>query len=180
MRSILQRCWPLLAAVGCCAVSGCSVSPLVLYSASRDSAEAGRQHVWPYFLESKPTVVAFWTTDVAQCLREIPALKTLHQRDSGVQLVTIVTGLDRMDIEKWIYRERIDYVVLYDLEEQLARRLDVESYPTFIYFDIEGEEIARETSVASVAAWFDSEEWLERSGVLPPSVDGTPVPVGEK
>ena len=166
MRSIERLRPSLRLAAVCLLMGGCASSPLVLYSISLEPVEAGRQHVWPYFLEGHPTVVAFWNTDVAKCLRDIPALKTLNRRRSGVELVTVVTGLDRLDIEKWMYRERIDYLVLLDLEERLAKRLDVDTYPTFIYLDANGEEIGRRSDVATIAPWFDHEGWLERSGVL--------------
>lgn len=146
----------LLAAVGCrtTAVPLCNVT------------RGGQQWVWPYFLDGKPAVLAFWNTNEMQCLRDVPALKTLDAREGSVQLVTVVTGRDRMEIEKWLRREQIRYDVLLDLDEKLAEELDVYYYPTFIYLDVQGKEVDRVTDVRTVHNWFDRPRWLERSGAI--------------
>ena len=158
-------------------IGGCASRPHVLYSLSPDEKVAGAQWVWPYFLEGKPTVLAFWNTDVAQCLREMPAMKTLQRRGGDVEFVTIVTGYDPLDIDKWMHREKLDYVILADLEEKFAMQLGVDSYPTFIYFDADGKEIARRNDIRTVANWFDKSRWLQRSGAEPMLEDqAAPVP----
>ena len=152
-----------------CGFCGCANQTLLLYSVSTDPNESGRQWVWPYFLDRKPTVIAFWSTNEMQCLREVPALKTLDKRQGSVQLVTAVTGRDRLEIEKWLYREKIDYVVLLDLEEELSERLGVFEYPTYLYFDTEGNEVSRAGDIRLVHNWFDRARWLEKSGAVAPA-----------
>jgi hypothetical protein len=145
-------------------LQSCSSRAIVLYSVSADPAESGRQWVWPYFLEAKPTVVAFWNTDNMQCLRDVAALRTLQQRNSGVELVTVVTGINHYEVEKWLQKESIRYVVLTDFSRQLAARLEAHGEPLFIYFDADGEEISRSYDVRTVHNWFDRPRWLEESG----------------
>lgn len=152
-----------------CGFCGCASQTLLLHSVSTDPNESGRQWVWPYFLDQKPTVIAFWSTNEMQCLREVPALKTLDKRQGSVQLVTVVTGRDRLEIDKWLYREKIDYVVLLDLEEKLADRLGVYEYPTFVYFDTEENEVGRVNDIRVVHNWFDRPRWLEKSGAVAPA-----------
>lgn len=158
-------CCVLVAALSSSAI-GCRTAGVPLVNVT----EGGQQWVWPYFVDGKPTVLAFWSTDEMQCLRDVPALKTLDAREGSVQLVTVVTGRDRMEIEKWIRRERIGYAVLLDLEEKLARRLGVRGYPTFIYVDTKGKEVDRVTDIRTVRNWFDRPRWLERSGAIAPAV----------
>jgi thiol-disulfide isomerase/thioredoxin len=148
---------------------GCAGQTILLYSVSTDPNESGRQWVWPLFLDKKPTVIAFWNTNEMQCLRDIPALKSLDKRPGSVQLVTVVTGRERFEIEKWLHREKIDYVVLLDLEEELAGRLKVNEYPAFLYFDTEGKEVGRDTDIRLVHNWFDRPRWLEKSGAATPA-----------
>ena len=139
---------------------GCQ-SPLVLYDA-RD----GRQWVWPYFVEGYPTVLAFWSTDEIQCLEDIPALNTLNGLDSPVQLISIGTGPDRQRIDDWVrgyYRHSMDYIALIDQEERLARKFWIHTYPTYIFLDVEREEIGRETDLRLVHKWFKRRGWLERA-----------------
>lgn len=145
-------------------LQGCASRAIVLYSVSADPTESGRQWVWPYFLEAKPTVVAFWNTDNMQCLRDVAALRTLQARDSGVELVTVVTGINHYEVEKWLQKESIHYVVLTDFSRQLAARLEAHGEPLFIYFDAAGEEISRSYDVRTVHNWFDRPRWLEESG----------------
>jgi len=147
---------------GCAALSGCAVSraiPLV------NLTDAGHQWVWPFFAQNQqPTVVAFWTTDEMECYRNVPALQALDAREGSVQLVSVVTGRDRLEIDRWIREKAIRYPVLLDLEEHLARALKVRHYPTFIYLDLEGKEVDRVEDIRLVRKWFDSPRWLERSG----------------
>lgn len=145
-------------------LQGCSCRPIVLYSVSADPTESGRQWVWPFFLEGKPTVVSFWNTDNMQCLRDVAALRTLYLRDSGVELVTVVTGVNHYEVEKWLQKEEIRYVVLQDFDRRLASRLQAPVEPLFVYFDASGEEISRAYDVRTVHNWFDRPRWLEESG----------------
>ena len=157
----------LLAAFALSCAAGCADKAIVLRSLTGDSP--GREWVWPYFLEGQPVALAFWTTDEMQCLRDVPALKALDAREGAVQLVTVVVGRDRMEIDKWVRDERLGYVVLLDLEEKLGRRLGVEAYPTYILFDAQGKEVSRAEDIRLARNWFDRERWLERAGGVKPA-----------
>lgn len=148
---------------------GCAGRPVPLVNLTG----SGEQWVWPYFLEGKPTVLAFWNTDTMECLRNVPALSALDAREGSVELVTVVTGRDRLEIDTWIRRDRIRYVVLLDQGESLARQLGVEDYPTFIYLDTRGKEVDRVTDIRLVSRWYYP-RWLERSGAIAPTTARQP------
>jgi len=117
----------------------------------RDTNE-GRQWLWPHFLDGKPTVLAFWSTEEMQCLRDIPALNTLARRDDGLHLVSIGTGPDRLRIDEWVrgrFGDRPEYTVLVDQAGRLAETLDVEDFPTYVLFNNFGEEIDRREKTGS-------------------------------
>lgn len=145
------------------ALSGCAGKAIPLTSV------VGEQWVWPYFLDGKPTVLAFWNTNEMQCLRDVPALSTLDARGGSVQLVTVVTGRDRMEIDKWLREKRIKYQVLLDLEEELSNRLGVTRFPTYLLFHPEGNEVSRVEDIRTVNNWFDRERWLEKAGGIEPA-----------
>jgi hypothetical protein len=151
------------------ALSGCAGSPVSLRTLTGTSR--GELWVWPQSLDGKPTVLAFWNTDEMQCLRDIPALKTLDAREGSLELVTVATGRDRAEIDQWLRDARIGYLVLLDLEEDLARKLGVESYPTYVLLNVDGKEIARETDVRLARNWFDRERWRKLA-------EGHSVPAG--
>jgi hypothetical protein len=142
---------------------GCAGRAIPLTSVSGD------QWVWPYFIDGQPTVLAFWNTNEMQCLRDVKALTTLDARQGSVQLVTVVTGRDRMEIDQWVREKRIKYPVLLDLEEELSGRLGVHSYPTYLFFGPEGKEVSRVEDIRTVNNWFDRERWLEKAGVVEPA-----------
>ena len=152
------------ALVGIAAVyllSGCA-GPLILY----DTA-GGRQWYWPHFLDGKPTVLAFWSTDEMQCLEDIPGLNTLNGFGGPVELVSVATGPDRQRIDDWVngyYRHRMQYLVLVDQRERLARKLRVRNYPTYIFFDVHGREIERHSSLELVHKWFTREALAQARG----------------
>ncbi len=156
---MLRRMGLVLAAVG---VLGCHGRPLILY----DAAE-GRQWAWPYFLDEKPTVLAFWSTDEIECIDAIPALNTLNRMDSSVELVSVVVGDDRARIDSTLrgqYRYPVEFVALVDQEGRLARKCGVRWYPTYILYDVNGNEVTRSHEVATINNWFTRSRWLARTG----------------
>jgi len=148
-RTILTLC--VLSAIG-----GCKSSPLVLYNTS------GEQRVWPYFLD-QPIVLAFWDTGNLECLECLTGLNTLSMRQGPIHLVGICTSSDRIKANRWMQKERVRFEVIHDPEEELGRRLGVTSYPTFIFFGKNGEEIDRRLKIGTIQNWFDRERWRRRA-----------------
>ncbi len=122
----------------------------------------GRQWVWPFFATRQPTVLAFWNCANIESIESIPALTTLAKRDSDIQLVTVCTEKNRARMDSWLAKQQGEFVILLDPQARLARRLNVHSYPTYIYFDINGKEVQRYLDIRSVWKFFD----LERFGEL--------------
>ncbi len=141
-----------LASFGCASKS----IPLVNLTAG------DRQWVWPHFVDGQPTVLVFWSTNEMECYRNVPALQGLDSRAGSLQLVSVVTGRDRLEIQKWIREKRIGYPVLLDLDERLAGHLGVERYPTFILFGADGKERDREGDIRLVKPWFTNEDRYSR------------------
>jgi len=163
---------------------GCVMKTIPLDNITGDGEQ---RWVWPYFLDDRPTVVAFWNTNEMQCLRDVPALQALDAREGQVELVTAVTGRDRPEIIKWIRREHIEYPVLLDIDGALSRHLDVDWCPAYLLFDSNGKEIGRTPDVRDVRLWFDDPQWLGLSGAvrrpppfsrdeMPPSRNDTAAP----
>jgi hypothetical protein len=102
-----------------------------------------------------------------QCLRDVPGLKALDAREGSVQLITVACGRDRLEVDKWLRDQRIRYLVLLDLEQDLAAHEDVDAYPTYILFDERGKEVDRTGDIKNVADWFKGERRQE-----PPAAKG--------
>lgn len=139
-------------------LQGCASRTIPLVNVT----DQGRQWVWPYFLDGQPTVLAFWSTNEMECLRNVPALQGLDARGGSVQLVTVVTGRDRLEISRWIREKKIRYPVLLDLDERLALHLGVDQVPSFLFFGPDGKELDRRSDIRLVRKWFDEDGRLLR------------------
>ena len=146
----------LLVALAVIAGAGCRSRGIVLYNTH------GEQRVYPYFID-QPMVLAFWNASNVQCLDDLPALNTLHKRPGPVHVLGVASG-DRLEMNKWMRRMGVEFEVVYDSEEILARRLGVRSYPTYVYFGHTGGEITRSLTIRTIHNWFDRERWLRRAG----------------
>lgn len=153
-------------------LGGCRSPGLVLYNTR------GEQRVWPYFVD-QPMVLAFWNTSEIRCIEDLPGLNTLHLRESPVHLMGVVDG-DRLRANRWMRTMDVRFEVVYDAERRLAKRLRVRSYPTYVFFDREGNEIARSLTIRTIANWFDRERWLRRAAGLdePEATTSRPRPGG--
>jgi hypothetical protein len=157
------------AGLAAAAVSGCQYSGAIPLE-----DRGGNQWVWPYFAERQPTVLAFWNCEEMRCIEDMPALNALHHRRSGVQLVTVCTGPERMRAEMWLRKQQAEFTVVLDPEEKLARRLGVEHYPTYILLNREGKEVSRYLDIRTVHNWFDQERWMRKASgeEVPPGGGG--------
>lgn len=149
--SIVRR---LLLPLGAVALSfGCASRSIPLVNLT----DGDRQWVWPHFIDGQPTALVFWNTNEMECYRNVPALQGLNARTGSVQLVSVVTGRDRLEIQKWIREKRIRYPVLLDLDGKLAGHLGVDQSPTFVLFGPDGRELDREQDIRLVKTWFSNE-----------------------
>ncbi len=147
-----------------CSISGCQYPSVMVYD-----TEGGMQWHWPHFLDGKPTILAFWSTAEIECLRAIDGLNTLSLRDIPVELISVATGPDIEEIHAWIDGRRgtpIRFPVLLDQGKRLAKAVDVAYYPTYIYFDVGGNEIDRSYSIKNISKWHNT-RWLRKSGATP-------------
>jgi hypothetical protein len=158
--------------LGACLVAGCGGRAVPVYNLTEKGQQ--RQWVWPYFLYEQPTVVAFWSTDEMDCYRNLPALGALDALPSSVQLVTVATGRDRLEIDRWIREKRIRYPVLLDLDQAIAHQAGVSSAPTFVYYDPLGQELERGQDIRVVRKWFDDPRWREGGESISPATARLP------
>ena len=103
------------------------------------------------------------------CLVAMDGLNTLSLRDTPVEVISVATGPDIEEIHAWIDGRRgtpIRFPVLLDQRKRLAKVVDVTHYPTYIYFDIYGDEIDRSDRIDNIGKWLNT-RWLRKSGATP-------------
>lgn len=162
MRKSPDPAGTLLLSLVVAALYGCASEPVPLVNISG----RGEQWVYPFFLQEQPTILAFWNTGEMQCFYDVTPLVALDARPESVGIVSVVTGRNRAEIDKWIRQHGIPYVVLLDENARLAADLNVTYYPTYIFFDTRGREIQRVTEVREVRKWYYP-RWVERAANPP-------------
>lgn len=150
--SLLALC--LLGSVSCASSPGLAL----------DDTRGG-QWVWPHFAKRQPTVLAFWDCDNIESIEAMPALNTLNDRESGVQLVTVCVARDRARANDWLRRQRAKFVVLVDEDRKLANRLGITSFPAYVYYNTRAEEVQRYLNIQSAWKFFDLPRFLEKGWV---------------
>ncbi|HMN71114.1 MAG TPA: TlpA disulfide reductase family protein [Rhodoblastus sp.] len=117
-------------------------TPMVFAVRDRDGGvHAGAE------LRARITLVHFWATWCLPCREELPALKSLQDdmRGAGVRVAAI--SIDRLGwgaIDRTIAALDVGGLAIYhDLDREAAKALRVETLPTTILMDADGQEIAR-------------------------------------
>ena len=150
-----------------CSIGGCQHQFVMVYDTER-----GMQWHWPHFLDGKPTILAFWSTAETASLENLNAidgLNTLSLRDVPVELISVATGPDIEEIHAWIdgrFGTPIRFPVLLDQGKRLAKAVNVTHYPTYIYYDVDGDELDRSYSIKNISKWHNT-RWLRKSGAVP-------------
>lgn len=96
--------------------------------------------------EGKPVVVNFWSSTCAPCIKEMPALESVHS-DMGDK-VTFV-GINTKDTEsaanKMIDRTKVTYLNARDPRGEIATRFGALALPRTVLIDTEGKIVATHT-----------------------------------
>ena len=73
----------------------------------------------------------------------MPELKDLHERmaKTPFELVSIANDLDRSTVERFVADEEMEWVQVWDGDQQVIRKLDVRRYPTYVLVDHEGNVV---------------------------------------
>ncbi|MAE94164.1 MAG: hypothetical protein CL910_05835 [Deltaproteobacteria bacterium] len=113
-------------------------------------------------LGGRPAIIDFWATWCAPCIRQIPVLNALQDRNEGrVSVVGIAVDASGAEVVAPFADEHgIDYTVLIG-DEGLAQRFGALGFPTLFVLDPTGGIVESHVGVASLE---ELEEALERAG----------------
>ena len=99
----------------------------------------------------RPVLVNFWATWCAPCIVELPSLDALAARETGnVEIVAVSEDLDgRRRVTDFFAQRRFTRLEPYlDPRMDLMAALRIDTLPTTILYDAEGEEVWRMTGMA--------------------------------
>jgi cytochrome c biogenesis protein CcmG/thiol:disulfide interchange protein DsbE len=93
----------------------------------------------------KVVVLDFWASWCVPCRRSFPWLNTMHSKYAGEGLVIVGVNLDmeRADAERFLAEYPADFTVVYDSNQELARRFEVVAMPSSYVIGRDGQVVAR-------------------------------------
>lgn len=97
-------------------------------------------------LKGKIVVLNFWFTTCEPCIKEIPELNKLVKKykKQGVQFIAITFNKDT-DLKKFFSKNKFDFTIVSDMD--IIKKYKVDSYPTSMIIDRNGEFIFRKIGV---------------------------------
>jgi peroxiredoxin len=97
-------------------------------------------------LKGKIVVLNFWFTTCQPCISEIPELNKLVKKYKNQNVAFIaVTFNKEIDLNKFFSNHKFDFTIVADLD--LIKQYKVDSYPTSMIIDKNGEIIFRKVGV---------------------------------
>jgi len=116
-------------------------------------------------LKGRPVVLNVWASWCPPCRRELPLLLEYARRYPQVAFVFVDNGESPETVRAFLKRSRLQLPRLaIDTEGRLVRRLRVVALPTTVFFDAEGQAVARHLGELSRAGLEDA---LKK--ILPPA-----------
>ena len=93
----------------------------------------------------KVVVLDFWASWCVPCRRSFPWLNTMHDKYAGEGLVIVGVNLDmeRADAERFLAEYPAEFSVVYDSNQELARRFEVVAMPSSYVIGRDGQIVAR-------------------------------------
>jgi thiol-disulfide isomerase/thioredoxin len=106
-------------------------------------------------LHGKPTVVTFWTTDCASCLKEIPIFIELHSRfhTQGLEIVGVSMYYEPPNqVIEFLKKTPLLYPITLDIEAKLANAFNgVNATPTTFLLNPKGKIVWQKAGLIDVA-----------------------------
>ncbi|GKU23235.1 TlpA family protein disulfide reductase [Clostridium folliculivorans] len=95
--------------------------------------------------KGKKIFLNFWATWCPPCRQEMPELEKLYQetKDSDIVILTINLGEDAKTVESFMDKNKYNFNVALDLDQDVAIKYSIVSIPTSIFIDSEGNLVSK-------------------------------------
>jgi cytochrome c biogenesis protein CcmG/thiol:disulfide interchange protein DsbE len=126
-----------------------SPAPNVQATVLANAPSAGQKVVDLASLRGRVVVLDFWATWCGPCNVTSPILDAFARAhaEEGVTVVGISQDGDAEDVESWLARHKVSYVVAHDATGQAGRTYGVTNLPTLVVVDREGNIRAKRVGV---------------------------------
>ncbi|HSS52525.1 MAG TPA: TlpA disulfide reductase family protein [Thermoanaerobaculia bacterium] len=91
-------------------------------------------------LRGKVVLLDFWATWCAPCLKALPELKDLRQKNAGQPLVIVSVSVDedKKTVQDFASRNGMDWLQAWDGQMRAVSAFRVDSFPSYVLLDSEG------------------------------------------
>ena len=125
--------------VSCIALAVATLLLLVSLPARATESFSAEQYA------GKVVVLDFWASWCVPCRRSFPWLNAMHAKYSDQGLVVVGVNLDkeRADAERFLEEYPVDFAIMYDENQELARQFEVVAMPSSYVIGRDGQVVAR-------------------------------------
>jgi thiol-disulfide isomerase/thioredoxin len=106
-------------------------------------------------LKGKVVVIDFWATWCGPCIKALPEIKELRQKNAGQPLVVVSVSVDeqRAPVEEFVRKNGMDWPQVWDNQGQLAGKVfQVASLPSYVVIDAQGRIAYRQKGWAPMSS----------------------------
>jgi thiol-disulfide isomerase/thioredoxin len=91
-------------------------------------------------LKGKVVLLDFWATWCIPCIKALPELKDLRQKNAGQPLVIVSVSVDddKKTVQDFTSRNGMDWLQAWDGEMKAVSVFRVDSFPSYVLLDTEG------------------------------------------
>lgn len=93
--------------------------------------------------KGKKTLVNFWASWCAACIKELPELEELKKKNPDAVFVGVNAGEGLPVIKRFLKKRDFSYEILLDEGKKLSKSVEVEELPTTFVLDENGKVIYR-------------------------------------
>jgi peroxiredoxin len=98
------------------------------------------------FLGKKPLLLLFWTTWCPFCQRELKSLNDRYPdlKQEGLEILAVDVGESLERVKRFVKNYNLNFPVLLDKDNAVARAYEIIGIPTYILLDKEGRVAAKD------------------------------------
>ena len=98
-------------------------------------------------LKGKVVLLDFWATWCGPCLKALPELKDLRQKNAGLPLVIVSVSVDedKKTVQDFASRNGMDWLQAWDAQMTAVSAFRVASFPSYVLLDSEGRIAYRQS-----------------------------------
>lgn len=102
--------------------------------------------------KGKKVLLNFWATWCPPCRAEMPDIEKLYQenKDSDLVVLAVNLGEDKQTVKSFIDKNKYNFTILLDSNEDIATKYNIVSIPTSFFIDKEGNIVSKKVGAMTI------------------------------